>query len=232
MARSDRMLEMVIDSLVSLRPGSDRLEVVTTIANPAADHRVRLLMPTGADARSYLCDTPFDVVERPIALLADNHLYRELAVETGPQQSWTAVSDGRRGLAVVSCGLPETAVQDLPERPIALTLFRSTRRTVFTDGEPQGLLLGHKLMFRYQIVPLAGPIDPARLCRLGQRLAAGLRNVQLTAKDLRAQACPAVSFRPMRVSCKWMVPWWSRAFARWATAWKFGSSIPAPSPPK
>jgi alpha-mannosidase/mannosylglycerate hydrolase len=187
MAPSDRMLEMVIDSLVSLRPGSDRLEVVTTIVNPAADHRVRVLMPTGAEARTYLCDTPFDVVERPIALVADNHLYREPALETGPQQSWTAVSDGRRGLAVVSCGLPESGVRDLPERPLALTLFRSTRRTVFTDGEPQGLLLGEKLTFRYEIVPLAGPIDPVRLCRLGQRLAAGLRNVQLTAKDLRAE---------------------------------------------
>ncbi len=201
MARSDRMLEMVIESLVSLRPGSDHLEVVTTITNPAADHRVRLLMPTGADARSYLCDTPFDVVERPIALAADNHLYRELEVETRPQQSWTAVSDGRRGLAVVSCGLPESAVQDLPERPLALTLFRSTRRTVFTDGEPQGLLLGEKLIFRYLIVPLAGPIDRAGLCRLGQRLAAGLRNVQLTAKDLRRKGAAAV-FRAARDSSR------------------------------
>jgi alpha-mannosidase/mannosylglycerate hydrolase len=81
--------------------------------------------------------------------------------------------------------MPETAVQDLPERPIALTLFRSTRRTVFTDGEPEGLLIGHKLAFRYLIVPLSGPIDRAGLCRLGQRLAAGLRNMQLTTKDLR-----------------------------------------------
>jgi alpha-mannosidase/mannosylglycerate hydrolase len=181
MKRSERMVEMLIESLVSLRPESEQVEVVTTITNPAGDHRLRLLMPTGAEVQNYLCDTPFDVVERPIALAADHHLHRELEVETRPQQTWTAVSDGRRGLAVVSCGLPETAVPDLPERPIALTLFRSTRRTVFTDGEAEGLLIGNNLIFRYLIVPLSGAIDRARLCRLGQRLAAGLRNVQLTA---------------------------------------------------
>ena len=35
-------------------------------------------------------------------------------------------------------GLLETAVRDQPERPLALTLFRATRRTVMTDGQPQG----------------------------------------------------------------------------------------------
>ena len=43
---------------------------------------------------------------------------------------------------MVSTGLLESAVRDLPERPLALTLFRATRRTVFTDGEPGGQLLG------------------------------------------------------------------------------------------
>ena len=33
-------------------------------------------------------------------------------------------------------------MRDLPDRPIALTLFRATRRTVMTDGEPDGQLRG------------------------------------------------------------------------------------------
>jgi alpha-mannosidase/mannosylglycerate hydrolase len=184
MARSDQLVDVVIDSLVSLRPGTDYVEVQTAVHNTAGDHRLRVLFPSGAaQAQTYLADSPFDVVERPIALRADNHLYREWEVETKPQQSWTAVYDAQRGLAVVSTGLMESAVRDLPDRPIALTLFRATRRTVLTDGEPNGQLLG-TLTFRYWIVPLAGQPDRTRLCELGQQIAAGLRDVQLRSQDI------------------------------------------------
>jgi alpha-mannosidase/mannosylglycerate hydrolase len=183
MRRADRLVELVIDSLVSLRPGQPRIEVETTVQNVAGDHRLRVLLPSGCEAMIYLADTPFDVVERPVALLAENHTYRELEVETRPQQSWTAVYHGQRGLAVVSTGLLESAVRDVPERTVALTLFRSTRRTVFTDGEPNGQLIGD-LHFRYWIAPLLGTPDRPQLFRWGQQIAAGLRDVQLRAADL------------------------------------------------
>ncbi len=183
MRRSERLTDLVVDSLVSLRPGLPRIEVQTTVHNVAADHRLRLLFPSGADADTYLADTPFDVVERPIALNPDNHLYRELEVETKPQQTWSAVQAGKRGVAVVSAGLLESAVRDLPERPLALTLLRSTRRTVFTDGEPGGLLIGD-LVFRYWLIPLAEAPDRADLLRLGGQIAAGLRDVQLRPEDV------------------------------------------------
>ncbi|RIK58380.1 MAG: glycoside hydrolase family 38 [Chloroflexi bacterium] len=183
MQRSARLTDLVVDSLVSLRPGLPRIEVETTVRNVAADHRLRVLFPSGVDAATYWADTPFDVVERPIALAPDNYLYRELEVETKPQQTWTAVQSGSRGLAVISAGLHESAVCDLPERTLALTLLRSTRRTVFTDGEPGGLLIGD-LTFRYWLVPLAGAPDPAHLLRLGRQLAGGLRDVQLRAEDV------------------------------------------------
>ncbi|MBM3190856.1 MAG: glycoside hydrolase family 38, partial [Chloroflexi bacterium] len=183
MTRSEAFADLIVDSLVSLRPGADRVEVETTVHNAADDHRLRVLFPSGAQADTYLADSPFDVVERGIALRADNHLYRELEVETRPQQSWTAVYGGGRGLAVVSAGQMESAVRDLPERPIALTLFRGTRRTVMTEGEPEGLLRG-ALRFRYWIVPLAGEPDRARLCYLGQQLGAGLRDAQLRSPDI------------------------------------------------
>lgn len=184
MARSERFTDLVLDTLVSLRPGQTHLAVQTTVANTADDHRVRVLLPSDTDSKTYLADTPFDVVERPIALRRDNHKYRELEVETKPQQTWTAVHGPRHGLAVVADGgLLETAVRDLPGRPIALTLFRGFRRTVFTDGEPGGQSRG-PLVFRYAIVPLAGAPDRTALCELGQRLAAGLRTVQLRAADV------------------------------------------------
>lgn len=197
MARSERFTDLVLDTLVSLRPGQRHLDVQTTVANTADDHRVRVLLPSGTEAKTYLADTPFDVVERPVALRRDNHEYRELEVETKPQQSWTAVHGPRHGLAVVADGgLLESAVCDRPGRPIALTLFRGFRRTVFTDGEPGGQSRG-PLSFRYAIVPLAGAPDRTALGELGQHLAAGLRTVQLRPADVAifrgARALPATA---------------------------------------
>ena len=183
MARSNEFVPMVLDSLVSLRPGQACVEIQTTVDNTADDHRVRVLFPSGAKTETFLTDTAFDVVERSIALPKDNHEYRELNVETQPQQSWTAVHDAKSGLAVIADGLLETAVRDTAERPIALTLFRGTRRTVFTNGEPDGQMRG-VMTFRYLVMPLSGKPDRTQLCELGQRLAAGLRAVQLRREDV------------------------------------------------
>ena len=185
MKRSDQVEPLVIDSYLTLRAGSEVLEVETTVHNTARDHRLRVLFPSGAgQAQTYFADTPFDVVERAIALRADNDRYREPEVETKPQQTWSAVQAGGRGLAVISTGLLESAVLDHADRPLALTLLRATRRTVGTDGEPLGQVQG-ALKFRYWIAPLAGAVDPTRLCELGQRLAGGLRVVQLAAQDVQ-----------------------------------------------
>lgn len=183
MQRADDFVDVVIDSLVTLRLGQDYVEVKTTVENTADDHRMRVLLPSGAKAETYLTDSQFDVVERPIALRQDNHLYGELEVETRPQQSWTAVYDAQGGLAVISDGLLESAVRDLPERPIALTLFRSTGRTVGTTGEPDGQMRG-SLTFNYWIVPLQGEPDRTRLCELGQGISAGLKVAQLRPQDV------------------------------------------------
>ena len=183
--RSTVFTELLCDSLVTLRAGSDRLEVSTTVDNAARDHRLRVLFPTETKARTFLSDGAFDVVEREIALPKDNHLRRELAVETTAQQTWTAVGDKNRGLAIVSDGLPECAVRDLPDRPIALTLFRATRRTVMTDGESGGQLIG-PMAFRYWIVPFSGDAPRTKLCVLGQLLGAGLREAQIQPRHFTA----------------------------------------------
>jgi alpha-mannosidase/mannosylglycerate hydrolase len=183
MTRSDRFVDLVVDSTISLRPGQGHLEIETRVDNAVDDHRLRVLFPSGARTDTYLADTPFDVVERPIALRKDNHEFRELEVETKPQQSWTAVHDAESGLAVVADGLLETAVRDIPDRTLALTLFRGTRRTVLTNGEPEGQMRG-PLAFRYCLVPLAGAPDRVGLSELGQQLAAGFRAVQLRKEDI------------------------------------------------
>jgi alpha-mannosidase len=184
MRRAEDLVDLVIDSFVTLRQGQDFVEVRTIVDNVADDHRLRVLLPSGvADAQTYLADSAFDVVERPIPLRQDNYLYREPEVETKPQQSWTGVFGPERGLAVVADALLETAVRDLPERPIALTLFRATGRTVGTTGEPGGQMRG-RLTFDYLLVPLDGAPDRTQLCELGQAISAGLQVAQLGRHDL------------------------------------------------
>jgi alpha-mannosidase/mannosylglycerate hydrolase len=185
MTRSMRVEPLVIESLVSLRAGAEQVDVETTVHNTVCDHRLRVLFPSNAArAITYLADTPFDVVERSIALRLDNHLYREPEIETKPQQNWTAVFDDQRGLAVVSPGQLETGIIDTPERTLALTLFRATRHTVFTAGEPGGQLLGD-LKFKYAIVPLSGAPNRAALFSAANLLAAGLQSAQLRPADVR-----------------------------------------------
>jgi alpha-mannosidase/mannosylglycerate hydrolase len=183
MVRSNEWTETTIESRITLRAGRDVVEVEITVDNTAEDHRLRVLFPTGADALTCLADGPFDVFERSIALCDRNHRARELEVDGKPQQTCTAVSDKRRGLVVVSSGMMESAVVDAPQHPIALTLLRSTRRTVGTSGEPDGLLRG-KHTFHLPLVPLRGAVDCVDLGQLGARLAAGLRMAQLTAGDV------------------------------------------------
>ncbi|MCP4247600.1 MAG: glycoside hydrolase family 38 [bacterium] len=182
MRRSDNTVTLVIDNYVTLRAGADHVEIRTVIDNNVRDHRIRVMFESGAQTDTYLADSAFDVVERKIALPPDNHTYKELAVETAPQANWTAVFDDGRGLAVVAPDLPETAVGDVPERTLALTLLRGFRRTIFTDGEEGGQSLGgHE--FNYRLVPLSGRPSYTRLAEIAQRTAAGIRAIQVLPRD-------------------------------------------------
>ncbi len=182
MTRSEETTPLKIVSEVTLRAGADRLEVTTTVENTVQDHRLRVLLPTHLSGDTYLSDSAFDAVQRPVALAADNASRRELDVETRPQLTWTAFGDGRVGLAVASRGLPESAVGDTPERPIALTLLRAFRRAVMSGDNMGGQTQGRHT-FRYDIVPFAGEAPLGELFLRGQRVTNPVRVVGLTPTD-------------------------------------------------
>jgi len=184
MVRSERLKPFVIETTLRLRKGQRHVECHTKLRNTVADHRLRVLFPSHAAAKTYYTDTPFDVIERKIGVREDNHEYMELEVETSPQQHFTAVyGKNGRGLGVVAKGLMEACVTDSEEKTVALTLLRSTRRTVNTDGEPEGLLLDWDLDFEYAITPFKGPKEFSRLIKLGQQIATDVRIVQMRHQD-------------------------------------------------
>jgi hypothetical protein len=185
MRRSGDLIALQITSWLTLRAGAPYLELRTEVENTVEDHRLRVLFPTHIAADTYVADSPYDVVTRNVALRPDWYKLHEPEVETKPQYTFTAVNDGQRGLAVISVGQPESTVRDLPERPIALTLLRGFKRTAGTPGEPGGQILGHTT-HRYWIYPHAGPLPVSELCRLGQRLGAGLEYVYTTRERQQA----------------------------------------------
>lgn len=179
--RSSEYVNVRIENIVTLKSKCDYVEIETTIENCANDHRMRVLFPSSAETDHFYTDSLFDIIKRDIKLPEDNYKYRELDVETRPQQSWVSVYDGTRGLAIISSGLPECACLDLPEHPIALTLFRGTRRTVFTNGEPNGQLQG-TLKFNYWIKPIS-KYNPIELCTLGNLVTSGFKNCIVSQDD-------------------------------------------------
>jgi len=183
MKRSSVRENLKIKTLITLTKDSQYLKVQTTVDNIVKDHRLRVIFPTAVNADSYLTDSVFDVVQRNIAIDKRNYLKKELETDAKPQQSWTAISDGKRGMAVISSGLYETAVSDEPQKPIKLTLFRSTRKTVFTEGEPNGQLQ-KQLTFNYLLIPLTGTIDRVRMFKEAQRLGYGIKTVQVSQPEI------------------------------------------------
>lgn len=185
MVRSEERETLRVTHWITLRKEARHLEVTTEVNNNVCDHRLRVLLPSFYDVTTFWSDVAFDVQERQIALRDDNHTYKELEVETKPQFSWTAIvgeggfgnEEAISGLAVVSCGLPESTVLDTENREIALTLLRSFQKAVMTDGNEGGQIQG-KHRFDYRIVSFNGDLDPVALGKAGQALSGDIRTAQ------------------------------------------------------
>ena len=171
-----------LDYTVALAAGDAGVEIDLTVDNACEDHRLRVLFPTDAAAKSYLADCAFDAVERPVALDPQRHLWREPQVETVPFHSWVACQAEGRGLVVYSHGLREASVLDRASRPIALTLFRAVGRTFLTNGEPDGQAPGLS-RFRFRVAPSGPEPRPAAWAKEAAAWLAGTRVVRL-------QSCP------------------------------------------
>ncbi|WOO43435.1 glycoside hydrolase family 38 C-terminal domain-containing protein [Rubellicoccus peritrichatus] len=181
-ARSEEKTELVIESKMTLRKGSDQLEVETNVINNAENHRLRVLLTTSANSPTYLTDTPFDQIERDVMMRHDSGDIGEPWPGTQPQLSWTAIRGNTRGLALFADGLTESMVCDTDEQPIALTLFRSISDFKFVNRNQKAQLLG-SLNFRYWIKPINQDTDLSQLHQIGQQITAGIPTKTITSSD-------------------------------------------------
>ncbi len=173
--RSQDRATLRVTDLILIEKGAPYVRVRTRVSNTCLDHRMRVLFPTNANASASFAETPFAIVEREIAAPEESARWQE---RVNPEKAFTrffGVRDAQHGLAVIArCGLHEYAVSPTPDHALALTLFRSTFKTVATPGEPDGELLG-EMDFEYVLYPFGSAFDPRETLRIAAAVQAGVR---------------------------------------------------------
>ncbi len=161
--RSDDRVEVKIESRFTLTRGSRRLEVRTVIHNTAADHRMRLMLPTGIHTDTTASAGHFNVDCRPNIPARDSRGEYWPEMQTVPMQMFVDVSDGSNGLAVVNNSFTECQLLEDSDGTLAITLFRAVRNRICTEyrssgnfPEQNGAQLLRTLEYEYALYPHAG----------------------------------------------------------------------------
>jgi len=164
--RSDVWKEFAITSYVTLKKGARRVDIVTRVDNNVEDHRLRVLFPTKINADSSFAEGQFDVLKRPIDA-PNSSKGPGSASTTHPQHFFVDVNDGKKGLAIISQGLPGYEVVKNKDNAIALTLLRCTRTASNAKNsqefeQPLAQCQGEHQM-QYSIYPHSGNWEEARV---------------------------------------------------------------------
>ncbi|HYM51383.1 MAG TPA: glycoside hydrolase family 38 C-terminal domain-containing protein [Candidatus Limnocylindrales bacterium] len=122
--RRDELVEMPLRLHLSLDADSTRLDVDLSLEHRAADHRLRLESPLPFAAAQSDADGAFHVVRRPAVEPVHEPGAPEWELPTYPMRTFVDVSDGRRGLTLISRGLHEYELLPPPAARLALTLLR------------------------------------------------------------------------------------------------------------
>ena len=122
--RSEITRELKVSSLFTLTKDAKRLDVKTTLVNDCENHRLRVVFPTNLDTDSTNAEVSFDVVARDIHVKKDNAYYGK-DNPTYPMYRFVDMDDKKNGFAILNTGIREYEAMDLPDRPLAITLFRA-----------------------------------------------------------------------------------------------------------
>lgn len=120
--RSDQHVPLPLSSEVSLVAGQPGVYIRTRLHNMAEDHKFTAQFPTGLQVASAYVDESFLIAERSLTL----PLSEGWVEDPSPlmhQRTFTDLSDGERGVAILNKGLPSVEVSE--DGTIALTLLRS-----------------------------------------------------------------------------------------------------------
>ncbi|MCT0455107.1 alpha-mannosidase [Lactococcus cremoris] len=116
--RSDKLLPLEVNTKITVRKDSKKVDFETSIDNQMKDHRLRVLFPAGLTAETHEADSIYEVVTRP------NQMPETWENPTNPQhqQAFVNLHNEEYGLTIGNFGLNEYEVTDSAN--IALTLLR------------------------------------------------------------------------------------------------------------
>lgn len=176
--RSEARVICPVSVILSLAEGSPRLDLQVTIDNHACDHRLRMIFPSDVKTQVSQASAQFDVVGHPVAVVpVPDEAWVEDAPTTFPQQDWVDLSDGQRGLCIISQGLPEYEVLNTERREVAITLLRAvgylgagTEMQTTTVGAGPNIAtpeaqIQRKLTYSLSVLPHRGTWDQAEVWR-------------------------------------------------------------------
>lgn len=127
--RAQETVRLAIESVVTLTRGCPRIDIATTVANTARDHRLRVTFDVPVATDHVRAEQAFDVARRPLGVAASEAAVEaphEDPVPEAPQQGFVFAHEGGRGLMIASAGLPEYVATASGEgaTTLALTLLR------------------------------------------------------------------------------------------------------------
>ena len=168
-SRSHDQAILPIKVTVALTNSVPRVDVHTTVANLARDHRLRVHFPAPFAAGVGSHDGHFEVVDRKVGVPAFDETWVEQPRPEVPQRAFTSVTDGVSGLTIANRGLTEVEVlkNRIGNAEIAITLLRcvgwlsrddfSTRKGhAGPFVETPGAQMPGTWTFEYSIIPHAG----------------------------------------------------------------------------
>lgn len=116
--RGAERVVLTVRTEARVAPGVGRVDLHVVLDNPARDHRIRMLFPTGRPTTGFRAATTFGVAERNTDPVP-HHGWWHGPPTTFPHQGWISA----HGLTVGAPGLPEAEVTD--DGTIAITLLRA-----------------------------------------------------------------------------------------------------------
>ncbi len=192
-ARQTASDTLMLTATLQLSPGSEYVEVLVEVDNTAKDHRLQAVFRTGIETDVTHADQPFGMIRRasaPPELSEWQQGWTSKPLPLYPMQSLVALSDGEKGLAVMTDGIRE--YESDPQQPgyLAVTLFRSVgfmgkpdllyrpgRLSGMPTPTPDSQIQG-PLCFRFALLPFEG--DPTVAVGMARRFLSGVRSFHVS----------------------------------------------------